>query len=67
MNLKTAYFPPPGRERWSKLLLRMRITAFILLVACMQVSAKVASQTVTLSEKGATLQSIFKKINRQTG
>ncbi|OQP63948.1 hypothetical protein A3860_21220 [Niastella vici] len=45
----------------------MRITAFILLVACIQVSAKVASQTVTLSEKEATLQSIFKKINRQTG
>lgn len=67
MNLKTACFLPPWREKITKTLLIMKLTAIILLVTCLQVSAEGFSQNVTLSEKGASLQKIFKKINRQTG
>lgn len=50
-----------------KLLRIMKLTAIILLAACLQVSARSGAQTVTLSEKNAPLQKVFKEIKRQTG
>ncbi len=44
----------------------MKIIAFLLFVACMQVSAKTYSQ-ITLSETNAPLQKVFKKIQQQSG
>jgi TonB-linked SusC/RagA family outer membrane protein len=48
-------------------LLVMKFTAIFLLVGCLQVSANGFAQTVTISEKQASLQKIFKEINKQTG
>ena len=45
----------------------MKLTAFILLVACLQVSAKGFTQTVTLSLKNVSLENAFKEIKKQTG
>lgn len=45
----------------------MNFTAIILLCACLTVSAKSNSQTVTLSEKNAPLEKVFKEIKKQTG
>ncbi len=45
----------------------MRITAILLLAACLQVSARGDAQTVTLSERNVPLQKVFKSIHRQTG
>jgi TonB-linked SusC/RagA family outer membrane protein len=45
----------------------MRITALLMLAACLQVSARGTAQTVTLAEKNVPLQRIFKEIHRQTG
>lgn len=45
----------------------MKLTAFILLAACLQVAAHSEAQTVTLSKKNATLKSIFAEIRKQTG
>jgi TonB-linked SusC/RagA family outer membrane protein len=45
----------------------MRITALLLFGACLHVSARSYSQTVTLTERNASLQDIFKAIHRQTG
>ncbi|WP_197492141.1 SusC/RagA family TonB-linked outer membrane protein [Arachidicoccus ginsenosidimutans] len=45
----------------------MKLTAIFLLAACMTVSAKVKSQTVTLDVKNAPVQSVFREIIRQTG
>jgi TonB-dependent starch-binding outer membrane protein SusC len=50
-----------------KLLRVMRLTAIILLTACLTASARGHSQQITLSEKNASLEKIFKEINRQTG
>lgn len=44
----------------------MRMTVFFVLAACLQVSAKAYSQRVSLSEKNASLQKVFKQIQRQT-
>jgi TonB-dependent starch-binding outer membrane protein SusC len=45
----------------------MRLTALFILVACLHVSARTYSQTVTLTERNASLQDIFKAIHQQTG
>lgn len=50
-----------------KILLVMKLTAIILLVCCLQVSAKLNSQTVNLSAKAVTLEKVFTAIERQTG
>jgi TonB-linked SusC/RagA family outer membrane protein len=45
----------------------MKITAIILLAGCLQLSARGISQTLTLSFKEATLQKVFREIERQSG
>ncbi|MEJ7588230.1 MAG: TonB-dependent receptor [Ferruginibacter sp.] len=45
----------------------MKLTAFILLTICLQVSAKSLSQKVTLSAKDSPLENVIKKIKKQTG
>src|SRR5437588_4441405 len=50
-----------------KQLLRiMKLTAMILFMTCLQVSAKTYTQ-ITLSEKNVPLQKVFKEIQKQTG
>jgi iron complex outermembrane receptor protein len=50
-----------------KTLLVMRMTAFLLLAACLQVSAGGYSQKITLSVREAPLEKVFKEIERQSG
>jgi TonB-linked SusC/RagA family outer membrane protein len=45
----------------------MKLTAILLLCAILHVSAKSYSQSVTLTEKGATLEKVLKDIRKQTG
>ncbi|HET6995939.1 MAG TPA: TonB-dependent receptor plug domain-containing protein, partial [Chitinophagaceae bacterium] len=44
----------------------MKITAFILLAFCLQVSAEGNAQNVTLKVKNASLETVFKAIKKQT-
>ncbi|MBO9657690.1 MAG: SusC/RagA family TonB-linked outer membrane protein, partial [Chitinophagaceae bacterium] len=44
----------------------MKIIAFLMLVTCLQVSATGNSQTITLSEKNASLPKVFESIEKQT-
>ena len=71
MNLTAYCFFSPWHEARrrtiTKTLLVMKFTAIFLLAACLQVSAIGHSQKVTLTAKNASLQKIFKEINRQTG
>ena len=43
------------------------MTAFLLLAACLQVSAKGYSQKISLSVREASLEKVFKEIQRQSG
>ncbi|MCO5240056.1 MAG: TonB-dependent receptor [Chitinophagaceae bacterium] len=45
----------------------MNLTTVFLFVLSVSVSAKVSSQTVSLSETNVPLEKVFKEINRQTG
>ncbi len=58
---------PLGKLFTTKTLLVMKITAIILLSACLTASANGYSQKVTLSEKNARLEKVFKEIKKQTG
>jgi len=57
----------PNRKVISTMLKIMKLTAFILLITYMQISAAGYSQNVTLSLKNVPLQKVFKEINHQTG
>jgi len=50
-----------------KFLLVMKITALLLLVAIMQVSASSFAQKISLSEGNITLKKLFKEIRKQSG
>jgi TonB-dependent starch-binding outer membrane protein SusC len=45
----------------------MKITAFLLLAACLQVSARTEGQTVTLHVRNASMKEVFRQIQKQTG
>ncbi|MBS1566432.1 MAG: TonB-dependent receptor plug domain-containing protein, partial [Bacteroidetes bacterium] len=45
----------------------MKLTSILLFAACLQVSARTYSQTVSFSEKNAPLEKVFGIIERQTG
>lgn len=45
----------------------MKLTAIIMIAACLQASAKTFSQNITLSVRNAPLQKVFKEIRKQTG
>lgn len=51
----------------SKIILVMKLTAILLLAAFLQVSARGYSQRISISEKNALLETVFKKIEKQTG
>lgn len=51
----------------AKMFLAMKLSAVILLCACLQVSARGYSQNVSLSERNAPLEKIFRAIEKQTG
>jgi TonB-linked SusC/RagA family outer membrane protein len=55
------------RRKFTKTVLIMKLTAILILAACLQVSAKTYSQNVTLSFKNTPLQKVFKEIKKQTG
>jgi TonB-linked SusC/RagA family outer membrane protein len=56
------------RQQWlTKIMLVMKITAVLLLAACLQVSARGVSQTLTLSFKNAPLEQVLNEIQKQTG
>jgi type II secretory pathway component GspD/PulD (secretin) len=56
----------PGRGL-TQMMRIMKLTAFILLTVCVQVSAKTMSQTVSLSVKDSPLEKVMKSIKKQTG
>ncbi|MGM9478294.1 SusC/RagA family TonB-linked outer membrane protein [Pedobacter sp. GSP4] len=68
MKLTTLYNPVCTIWRVRiKFLLVMKLTAILLLVGTLHISAATFSQTVTISRRTAPLKTIFKEIKKQTG
>jgi len=57
---------PPARFL-TKILLVMKLTAFLILTACLQVAATGHAQKISLSVKEAPLEKVFREIHRQSG
>ena len=55
------------RHGITKTLLVMKLTSILLLGACLQLSARVHSQTVSFSGKNVPLETIFSAVEKQTG
>jgi len=62
----TLFSPPYGRAV-TKTLRVVKLTAFIILIACLQVSARGYGQRVTLQVHHASLESVLAEIQKQTG
>jgi TonB-dependent starch-binding outer membrane protein SusC len=69
MHFKTLFNRPAWRRhRFStKTVLVMKLTSFFLLAACLQVSARGLSQTVTFSGRNVLLEKVFDEVKKQTG
>jgi TonB-linked SusC/RagA family outer membrane protein len=52
---------------FTKTLLLMKLTAIVLLAACLHVHANSYAQKITLSENNASLDKLFQKIEKQSG
>jgi TonB-linked SusC/RagA family outer membrane protein len=49
------------------IIMKIKVTAIILFIACLQVSAASLAQSISLSERNSTLTSVFEKLRQQTG
>lgn len=49
----------------SKLIMQMKLITFFLIVVCVQASASVSAQKITLTEKRASIQKVLREIRRQ--
>jgi TonB-linked SusC/RagA family outer membrane protein len=67
MHFKALCKSPLWVGLFTKKLKVMKITAFFLLVGTLHVSAGVYAQKVTITEKNAPLEKVFKDIREQTG
>lgn len=59
-------FPRQHKEAFTKTLLVMKLTIIMLFVSALQVSAKVAAQTITYSGRSVSLPTVFAAIKKQT-
>lgn len=59
--------PLPSRKVLSKTLSIMKLTVILLFAICLQASASVYSQQISLSVKNSTLKHVFSEIKKQTG
>jgi hypothetical protein len=66
-NIVAACHPEYFTERPLKILRVMKITAIIVLMACLHVSAGGFSQNVTLKVKDASLKEVFASLQKQSG
>jgi TonB-dependent starch-binding outer membrane protein SusC len=55
------------RSLSTKIVNVMKLTTFLLLVACLQISAKGVSQQISISEKKAPLKKVLRQVARQAG
>lgn len=50
----------------SKIILQMKLISFFLIVICVQASASVSAQKITLTERKASLQKVLREIRKQS-
>jgi TonB-linked SusC/RagA family outer membrane protein len=68
---KNIHCQPADENRWlcikKRIIMRIKITAVLMIAAFLQVSASGFAQKITLSERNASLEQLFVKIKKQSG
>ncbi|WP_316791879.1 SusC/RagA family TonB-linked outer membrane protein [Pedobacter frigoris] len=59
--------PAVGHLPWKQTIRVMKLTIFLLTIGCLHLSAKVFSQRINLNETNASLSSVIKSIEKQSG
>src|SRR6202012_2412035 len=67
MEISTIYPLRDKNRRLKKLLLVMKLTIIIIIAASLHVSAAAIGQTISLTEKNASLEKVLTKIEKQSG
>lgn len=65
--LSTAAFAAPLLKRYSKIFLIMRLIILLIVVACLQSSATVYSQGITIKANNEPFKQVMQNISRQSG
>ncbi len=65
MQLKLLMYPLPAYTK--KIIMRVKLTIILLTFFCVQLSANVFGQKISLNERDASLWEILKKIEKQSG
>ena len=58
---------PPARRCLSKILLAMKITAFLIFAVLLNVSAKTFSQNISIHQSNVSVEKVLKLIKKQSG
>jgi TonB-linked SusC/RagA family outer membrane protein len=66
INFRAKVFYVP-KNATSKLFLTMKLTALLITIGCLQVSAKSFSQTITLNTNNTAIEKVFTAIEKQSG
>ncbi len=68
MQIFTICKPSPMQQKWlRKLFITMKLTTFLMILGCVQLHAAVFSQTINLSERNVSLETVFSKLEKQSG
>jgi TonB-linked SusC/RagA family outer membrane protein len=67
MKINQIFHLKPEWKELKKIILVMKLSVLLLFFTCLQLSAVVNSQTVSLKVSDASLRNVLREINRQTG
>jgi TonB-linked SusC/RagA family outer membrane protein len=67
MEISSLSLPPVVDRLVKKTLLVMKLTTLLILLGCLHLSAAVLGQNINLSERNVSLETIFNKLEKQSG
>lgn len=67
MEISTFCLPFYKYKRLKKLFMVIKLTTLLIIIGCLHLSAAVFSQNINMSEKNIRLESVFSKLEQQTG
>jgi TonB-linked SusC/RagA family outer membrane protein len=67
MQIFTICRPCHANERLKKLIIIMKLTTLLMILGCLHLNAAVFSQTINISERNVSLETLFSKIEKQSG
>lgn len=67
MQIFTICRPRHANQRLKKIIIIMKLTTLLMILGCLHLNAAVFSQSINISERNVSLETVFAKIEKQTG